>query len=122
MGMVHAFQKGELKDASPEVKKIAKSMDYDDAKHFAETKHKGLPEKVKKKKKKNKKNESFIVSFTNMVNESANDEDTNLKKLVKYFYEVCSFCDELNIYEWEEGDKSMQEMKAWVKKNYGHLK
>ena len=70
MGMVHAYQKGELKDASPSVKKAAKSIDYDDAKHFAETKHKGLPEKVKKKKKKNKKNESVIITFTNFLNES----------------------------------------------------
>lgn len=54
-GMVHAFQKGELKDASPEVKKIAKGISYKDADEFASTKHKGLPERKKKK------NESFIT-------------------------------------------------------------
>jgi hypothetical protein len=37
-GMIHAFQKGKLKNASPEIKKIAKSIDYEDATHFAETK------------------------------------------------------------------------------------
>lgn len=50
MGMVHATQKGE-KPASKEVAKVAKSMGKKDAKDFASTKHKGLPEKVKSKKK-----------------------------------------------------------------------
>ena len=44
MGMVHAAQKGE-KAASPEVAKVAKDMGKKDAKDFASTKHKGLPEK-----------------------------------------------------------------------------
>lgn len=65
MGMVHAYQKGELKNASPEIKKVAKSISSDDATHFAETKHKGLPEKVKKKSKK----ESRIYKFDEFVNE-----------------------------------------------------
>lgn len=47
MGMVHAAQKGE-KSASPEVAKVAKSMGKKDVTDFAKTKHKGLPEKVKK--------------------------------------------------------------------------
>lgn len=51
-GMVHAYQKGELKDASKEIKDIAKSISKKDAEDFAETKHKGLPNKVKKAKKK----------------------------------------------------------------------
>jgi hypothetical protein len=46
MGMVHAAQKG-AKPASKEVAKTAKSMGKKDAKDFAKTKHKGLPEKVK---------------------------------------------------------------------------
>jgi hypothetical protein len=49
MGMVHAAQKGE-KPASKEVGKVAKTMKKKDAEDFASTKHKGLPEKVKKKK------------------------------------------------------------------------
>ena len=47
MGMVHAMQKGKkVKGASPELKKVAKSMGKKDAKDFASTKHKGLPQKV----------------------------------------------------------------------------
>ena len=49
MGMVHATQKGE-KAPSKEVGKVAKNMKKSDAKDFASTKQKGLPEKVSKKK------------------------------------------------------------------------
>ena len=44
MGMVHAAQQGE-EPASPEVAKAAASMDKGDAKDFASTSHKGLPDK-----------------------------------------------------------------------------
>ena len=45
MGMVYAAKKGE-KPASPEVAKAAAGMSKKEAKKFAKTKHKGLPEKV----------------------------------------------------------------------------
>jgi len=51
MAMVYAKKKGKMKDASPEVKKAAKSMTKKEARDFAKTKHKGLPEKVDKKRK-----------------------------------------------------------------------
>jgi hypothetical protein len=54
MGMVRAIQKGKLKPPNKKFKDVAKSMKKKDAKEFASTKHKGLPEKVKKKKKKKK--------------------------------------------------------------------
>ena len=44
MGMVYAYKKGEMKDASDEVKKIAKGISLKDVKKFASTKHKDLPE------------------------------------------------------------------------------
>jgi hypothetical protein len=48
MGMAHAMQKGEkIKGASPELKKVAKTMKKSDVKDFAATKHAGLPKKVK---------------------------------------------------------------------------
>jgi hypothetical protein len=51
MGMAHAMQKGEkIKGASPELKKVAKTMKKGDVEDFAKTKHKGLPEKKKKDK------------------------------------------------------------------------
>jgi hypothetical protein len=47
MGMVHAAQKGDMENPSPEVAKVADSMSDKDAKDFASTSHKGLPDKVK---------------------------------------------------------------------------
>jgi hypothetical protein len=48
MGMAHAMQKGEkIKGASPELKKVAKTMKSKDTHDFAATKEKGLPKKVK---------------------------------------------------------------------------
>ena len=48
MGMVYARKKGEMKkgEASSEVEAAAKGMSKKEAKKFAGTKHKGLPEKV----------------------------------------------------------------------------
>jgi hypothetical protein len=42
-----------------------------------------------------------------------------LQKLLDNFYEVCSLCDEMDIYEFEEGDESMQKMKSWADKHFG---
>ena len=47
MGMVHATQKGDMESPSPEVSKAADSMSDKDAKDFASTSYKGLPEHVK---------------------------------------------------------------------------
>jgi hypothetical protein len=45
MGMVHAAQKGDMENPSPEVEKAADSMSDKDAKDYASTSHKGLPNK-----------------------------------------------------------------------------
>jgi hypothetical protein len=42
-----------------------------------------------------------------------------LQKLLDNFYEVCGLADEMDIYEFEEGDDSMQEMKSWTNKTFG---
>jgi len=46
MGMVHSYNKGDMKDAPASVKKAAKGMTKKSAKDFASTKHKGKPEHV----------------------------------------------------------------------------
>ena len=46
MGMVYSYLKGEMPNASDEVKKAAKGMSKKDAKKYASTKHAKLPEKV----------------------------------------------------------------------------
>ena len=50
MGMALAYKRGEMDDASPEVKKMADSMSMKDLEDFAKTKHKGLPKKVEEAK------------------------------------------------------------------------
>ena len=52
-GMVRAAQKGEMKNPSKEVLDVADDISTKDAKKFAKTKHKGLPEKVKVEEKNN---------------------------------------------------------------------
>jgi hypothetical protein len=44
-GWVHAYQKGEAKNAPKKIKQIAKSISKSDARDFAKTKTSGLPEK-----------------------------------------------------------------------------
>jgi len=48
MGIVHGIQKGDIKpgEVSAKAQKVAKTISKKDAKGFATTKHKGLPEKV----------------------------------------------------------------------------
>lgn len=45
-------------------------------------------------------------------------DEEKVQRLVEYFGRVCGFCDELNIYEWQDADESMQEMKQWVQENF----
>lgn len=42
-----------------------------------------------------------------------------LQELVDNFYEVCNLADECDIYEHDELDESMQEMKSWVGDKFG---
>jgi len=78
-GMVHAYQKGELKNPSKEVKDIASSISDKDAEDFAETKHKGLPNKVKK----DKKNENVVrISEDTLFEMIAESIKRNLKGII----------------------------------------
>lgn len=52
-----------------------------------------------------------------MSNVTINKE--KLQKLLDNFYEVCSLCDEMDIYEFEEADDAMQEMKEWAEDTFG---
>ena len=69
MGIIHAYQKGQLKNASPAIKKLSKNINPVDAEHFASTKHKRLPERVKKNKNK-KINE--VLTFEQFLKENFN--------------------------------------------------
>lgn len=49
-GMALAYKRGEFPDAPENVKQLAKDMSEKDLEDFAATKHKGIPNKAKKKK------------------------------------------------------------------------
>lgn len=81
MGMAHAIQKGEkIKGASPELKKVAKTMKKSDVKDFAATKHEGLPKKVKEEGTADApKSKKGGIQFGKGVYEAMND---NLESLI----------------------------------------
>ena len=76
-GMVRAAQKGEGA-ASPEVAKVAGEISKKDAKDFAKTKHKGLPEK-----KEVKEASSVLDANTKIRNDERKKKLEYLKKLSK---------------------------------------
>lgn len=85
-GMVDAYKKGELDNPSPEIKKAADSMTRKEVRKFAKTKHKGLPEHVKKS-----KNESVEILNTiidscvkNVLNEAIINESFKSQKLANF--------------------------------------
>lgn len=74
-GMVDAYKKGDMpkSKASKAVKKAAEGMTKKEVKDFAETKHKGLPQHVKKDKKKVNESNTMKISkkeLSNMIMES----------------------------------------------------
>ena len=73
MGMVHAAQKGELDNPSSEVEKAADSMSDADAKDYASTKHKGLPNHVKKENMEKELKEIIRQTYRESLRESINE-------------------------------------------------
>lgn len=71
MGMVHSAQKG-AKPASPEVAKVARTMGKKDARDFAATKHKGLPQHI-----------AESINFKRMMDETSLTLDEMLNSLNK---------------------------------------
>ena len=54
-----------------------------------------------------------------MSKETVTINKKKLQKLLDNFYDVCSLCDELDIYERSELDKSMQKKENWPENNFG---
>jgi hypothetical protein len=54
-----------------------------------------------------------------MAKDTVKISKKKLQKLLDSFFEMCNHCDELDIYEHEELDKSMQKMQKWAEKNFG---
>jgi len=92
MGMLHHCKEtGDCPndDVKDKAKKIKKKVVRD----FAETKHKGLPEKVKKKKKRKKKSKSMnLLESLDMLSVELNSfgfkkESTQIKRIIKMYGE-----------------------------------
>jgi hypothetical protein len=78
MGMVHAVQKGDMEAPSKEVEKAADSMSDADAKDYASTKHKGLPNHVKKENMEKELKEIIRQTYRDSLRESVNEDATEL--------------------------------------------
>jgi hypothetical protein len=53
------------------------------------------------------------------MNNTVTISKETLQKLLDNLYEVCSICDELDIYEHDELDDAMQEAKEWADDKFG---
>lgn len=80
MGMVRDQQE-HGGSASPEVKKAAKGMSKKDAKDFASTKHKGLPEKVKSESFEQRLIESLFGATADKLRHTFNRPRTNIGEI-----------------------------------------
>lgn len=88
-GVVRSVQRGDtpMSKVSKSVKDAAKTMKRKDVKDFAETKHKNLPEKVKKQKGKKMKNESFTPKQKfDLLTESLSNVRENTESYNQLFY------------------------------------
>lgn len=88
MGMVRAYQKGQLENASQIVKKLANSMKKKDVKHFASTSHKGLPEKVSDKQQITKQQLKQIIKQI-IVQEIQSEPDYVLQYCKQRMQQIC---------------------------------
>jgi hypothetical protein len=90
MGMALAYKRGEMDDASPEVKKMADSMSMKDLEDFAKTKHKGLPvkkEEVEQVDESRMSSDAYIVAVKDpkgwkvVFSGSKKDQSKEIKKM-----------------------------------------
>jgi len=91
-GMVHAYQKGELKKSDvgsdelwDKIKKTAGEISQKSAKDFAETKHKGLPNK-----------KESIIKLKDVMNESVDSEYA-----INFQRELVKILKNKNLGQWE---------------------
>jgi len=102
-GMVHAVQTGKLSPSkvSKKVKDTAKNIKKKDAKDFASTKHKGLPNKKVKKERKNKLNlKELIPENSKEQNYQLTEEDKSIfLEKIKNFNSYYSKFGESNLKE-----------------------
>ena len=81
MGMVYAYKKGEMPNASDEVKKAAEGMTMKEVEKYASTKHAKLPKKIEEKLDKN--DEPKLKKLHKMLLKSSDSHKKQAKLLAK---------------------------------------
>ena len=79
MGMVYAYKKGEMPNASDEVKKAAEGMTMKEVEKYASTKHAKLPEKVEEKL--DKKDIPFLKDLAGKLSDGAKKHKQQSEKI-----------------------------------------
>jgi len=111
MGMVYAYLKGEMPDASDEVKKIASGISLKDAKKFASTKHAKLPEKVEEAL--NDKDIPVIKKIKDKLEGASKKHENQAKLLAKALKnEETAIESELTIQDWNVDEIKYTEIEA----------
>ena len=110
MGMVYAYLKGEMTNASDEVKKAAAGMSLKDAKKYASTKHAKLPKKIEEKlDKKDIPVIKGIIGKLEGASKKHKDQSIALKKAVE---ENTAIENELVIQDWNSDDINFTEIET----------
>jgi hypothetical protein len=117
MGMVHAFKKGEMPGASAAVKRAASGMSDDEAKRFASTKHRGLPDKIR--------GESMFGQVVAQYNEYGDTlrNSFSMREMAEKLMDIADFAEQTLTNETAGNDwydahtirRNIKEMRAYVK-------
>jgi len=110
MGMVYAYKKGEMPNASDEVKKAAESMTMKEVEKYASTKHAKLPKKIEEKLDKNDIPViKGIIGKLEGASKKHKDQSIALKKAVE---ENTAIESELTIQDWNIDDIKFTEIET----------
>jgi hypothetical protein len=111
MGMVYAYKKGEMPNASDEVKKAAEGMSKKDAEKYASTKHAKLPEKVEEAL--NAKDIPVIKKLKDKLEGASKKHENQAKLLAKALKnEETAIESELTIQDWNVDEIKYTEIEA----------
>ena len=111
MGMVYAYKKGEMPNASDEVKKAAEGMSKKDAEKYASTKHAKLPEKVEEKL--DKKDIPFLKDLAGKLSDGAKKHKKQSEKIkLALNTEDTAIESELVIQDWNSDDIKFTEIET----------
>ena len=111
MGMVYAYKKGDMPNASDEVKKAAEGMSKKDAEKYASTKHAKLPEKVEEKL--DKKDIPFLKDLAGKLSDGAKKHKQQSEKIkLALNTEETAIESELLIQDWNKDDIKFTEVET----------